>query len=56
MAKIKRKYLDIGSAPNQIGLGVTENTEERQLVSMLNPQAIQGQKTFLSPPESKKLR
>lgn len=53
MNRIKRKYLDIGTAQNQIGLGATENTEGRQLVSLSSPQAIQGQKTFLSPPRSR---
>ena len=49
MAKVGERMLDIGPAPEQIGLNMVLETAERQLISD-KEQVFEGKKTFSTPP------
>ena len=49
MAKVGKRMLDIGPAPEQIGLNMVLETAERQLISD-KEQVFEGKKTFSTPP------
>lgn len=52
MARVKKKLLDIGAEIDRVGLNITVDTEERQLMSSGGTQEIKGEKNFTVPPQS----
>ena len=52
MARVKKKLLDIGAEIDRVGLNITVDTEERQLMSSGGTQVIEGEKIFAVPPQS----